>query len=109
MPRSDKSRFAPKILTAHHLIDGDVVYMDACGNWTRRIAQARLISDQIEAEALLKTAEADSGNVISAALSDALPGVDGTPQPTHFREVFRMTGPSNRFHGKQADFSLEAR
>jgi len=28
-------------------------------------------------------------------------GPDG-PEPTHFREDFRRTGPSNLFHGKQA-------
>ena len=28
---------------------------------------------------------------------------DGTPEPTHFREEFRRTGPSNYFHGKQAE------
>jgi hypothetical protein len=26
---------------------------------------------------------------------------DGVPHPTHFREDFRATGPSNYAHGKQ--------
>jgi hypothetical protein len=29
-------------------------------------------------------------------------GANG-PEPTHFREDFRRTGPSNYFHGKQVD------
>ena len=28
---------------------------------------------------------------------------DGTPIPTHFRETFRATGPSNYAHGKQVE------
>ena len=28
---------------------------------------------------------------------------DGAPSPVHFREAFRTRGPSNRFHGKQAE------
>ena len=37
-----------------------------------------------------------------AYLADVALGPDG-PEPTHFREDFRATGPSNYNHGKQAE------
>ena len=40
--------------------------------------------------------------MVGAYLADAQPGPDG-PEPVHFREAFRTRGPSNYFHGKQAD------
>ncbi|MBZ0123081.1 MAG: DUF2849 domain-containing protein, partial [Roseovarius sp.] len=34
--------------------------------------------------------------------ADAVAGPGG-PEPAHFREDFRRKGPSNLFHGKQAE------
>ena len=36
---------------------------------------------------------------------DPVGGPDGRPEPTHFREAFRRRGPSNYFHGIQAELS----
>jgi len=47
-------------------------------------------------------AQARSREIVGAYLADVRPGPDG-PEPAHFREDFRRKGPSNRFHGKQAD------
>ena len=37
--------FAPKVVTANHLLDGDVVYLSATGEWVRDLARAELIED----------------------------------------------------------------
>ena len=96
MPRP----FAPKVVTANDLLDGDVIYLDAQGNWTRALAEARLLTDEAAAEAVLSSAQ--SGLVVGAYLADAVEGPDG-PLPVHFREAFRRTGPSNYAHGKQSE------
>ena len=73
MPRD----FTPKVITANHLLEGDVVYLTADDRWTRYHEEAELITD-------------------------AKDGPKG-PEPTHFREVFRTRGPSNYAHGKQVE------
>ena len=45
--------------------------------------------------------EARASEAVGVYLADMAPTEDG-PQPTHFREEFRATGPSNYHHGKQA-------
>lgn len=98
MPRP----FTPKIVTASDLLDGDVIYLTAADSWTRRLAEAELILDEAHAQLRLLHAESQPGRVVGPYLAEAKPGPDG-PEPTHFREAFRATGPSNYAHGKQAD------
>lgn len=98
MPRS----FTPKIVTANHLLEGDVVYLTADDRWTRLHAEAELITDEAHAQIRLLDAERQVDNIVGAYLADAREGDKG-PEPTHFREVFRSRGPSNYAHGKQAD------
>ena len=100
MPRE----FTPKIVTANALIEGDVVYQTADDRWTRELAEAELINDEGFANLRLAQAEGQPELVVGAYLADAIPSEDG-PQPTHFREEFRRTGPSNYFHGKQAELN----
>lgn len=96
MPR----QFTPKIVTANALLEGDVIYVDAQGEWVRALSDAAFFDTQDAAEAALAVAEKDNF-VVGAYLADAKMGENG-PEPTHFREAFRRTGPSNYFHGKQA-------
>ncbi|GAA6199121.1 DUF2849 domain-containing protein [Aquicoccus sp. SU-CL01552] len=98
MPRP----FTPKIVTASDLIDGDVIYLTADDRWSRRISEAELIEDEAHAQLRLLYAEAQQTRIVGAYLADARPGPDG-PEPLHFREAFRATGPSNYAHGKQAE------
>ena len=98
MPRA----FTPKVVTANALIEGDVVYLTAEDRWTRHLAEAEILTDEADAEYRLLQAQARTGEVVGAYLADMRPGPRG-PEPAHFREAFRATGPSNRFHGKQAD------
>jgi hypothetical protein len=102
MPRP----FTPKIITANDLLEGDVIYFTANGSWSRNLAEAELIVDEAEAQLRLLEAERDALSVGGIYLTDAKAGPNG-PEPVHFREDFRRTGPSNYAHGKQ-EAKLEA-
>jgi len=97
MPR----KFTPKVITGNALLEGDVVYLAADDSWTRDLAQAELITDEADAQVRLIDAQARAGEVVGVYLADMDEGEAG-PEPTHFREEFRRTGPSNYFLGKQA-------
>ncbi|MDZ7711510.1 MAG: DUF2849 domain-containing protein [Roseovarius sp.] len=98
MPRA----FTPKVITANALIEGDVVYLTAEDRWTRVLTEAEILTDEADADLRLLQAQARAHEVVGAYLAEMRPGPNG-PEPAHFREAFRATGPSNRFHGKQAD------
>ena len=98
MPRN----FTPKIITANHLLDGDVVYLTADDRWSQYHHEAELIDDEAHAAIRLLDAERQANTVVGAYLADARDGATG-PEPVHFREVFRTLGPSNYAHGKQVE------
>ncbi|MBU2936215.1 MULTISPECIES: DUF2849 domain-containing protein [Pacificibacter] len=93
--------FTPKIVTANALLEGDVIYLSASDTWVRALSDAALFDTQEVAEERLAFAAKD-GFAVGAYLVDAVAGENG-PEPTHFREDFRRTGPSNHNHGKQAE------
>lgn len=99
--------FTPKVLTANTLLDGDVVYLTEADTWTRDLAQALLLTDEADAELRLIEASQQHATLVGAYLADAKDGPNG-PEPVHFREAFRRTGPSNYRHGKQADLQAGA-
>ncbi|KIC19061.1 MULTISPECIES: DUF2849 domain-containing protein [unclassified Leisingera] len=92
--------FTPKVITANDLLEGDVIYFTAQDTWTRDLSEAELITDEADAQLRLIEAEKQNIKIVGAYLADAKAGPNG-PEPTHFREEFRRTGPSNYFHGKQ--------
>jgi len=94
--------FTPKVVTGNALIEGDVIYLTAEDTWTRQLSDAELLTDEATARLRLLMAEGQPDLVVGAYLADAAPGAQG-PEPTHFREAFRRTGPSNYPHGKQAE------
>ena len=98
MPRA----FTPKVITANALLEGDVVYLTRDDRWTRDLKEAELLTDEAHADLRLIEAERRVSEVVCAYLAEMKPGPDG-PEPTHFREDFRRTGPSNYFHGKQEE------
>ena len=95
-------KFTPKVVTANHLLEGDVIYLTAEGTWTRRLAEAELILDPAYADERLALGDSDPAVAVGVYLADAAAGDTG-PEPTHFREAFRQRGPSNYAHGKQAE------
>ena len=96
--------FAPKIVTANDLFEGDAIYLTPSHQWSREHRDAALAETPEEAEALL--AAGTQPHVIGAYLADARPGPHG-PEPIHFREAFRTRGPSNRHHGKQENRDVQ--
>ncbi|KMK66877.1 DUF2849 domain-containing protein [Puniceibacterium sp. IMCC21224] len=97
MPRD----FTPKVVTANALLEGDVIYLAENDQWTRHLAEAEVITDEAVAQIRLLDAQSRSAEAVGVYLADVSADASG-PQPTHFREEFRRTGPSNYHHGKQA-------
>lgn len=98
MPRA----FTPKVITANALLEGDVVYLTEDDRWSRDLSEAELLTDEAIADERLLAAASRHSEIVGAYLTDMQAGANG-PEPTHFREDFRRTGPSNYNHGKQAD------
>ncbi|WP_308917359.1 DUF2849 domain-containing protein [Jannaschia sp. LMIT008] len=96
---SRRRPFTPKVVTANHLIEGDVVYLSDADEWVRDLAQAAILTDEADAEARLIDASAQTGTVVGVYLADVIDTPNG-PRPQHFREAFRAGGPTNYDHGK---------
>ena len=99
--------FTPKVVTANHLIEGDVIYWSEDNAWVRRHGAAALVTDEVSANRALAAASVQENIAVGVMLADAIKG-DAGPEPVHFREAFRAVGPSNYFHGKQAEVTLLA-
>lgn len=99
--------FTPKVITANALIEGDVVYFTANDGWTRNLQKAEVLTDEADAQLRLLEAQAQATTIVGAYLADVALTGDGV-EPTHFREDFRRSGPSNYFHGKQAELASRA-
>lgn len=94
--------FIPKVVAANDLLEGDAIWLTEDDTWTRDISRAELIDDEAIAADRLIFANTQGSVVVGAYLVDAQASEKG-PQPVHFREAFRTRGPSNYFHGKQAE------
>jgi hypothetical protein len=98
----------PAILLANHLLDGDVVFFTGSG-WSRDPRAAEVVHDETGASRLEAEGKAAFARheVVDAYLVDVRIEPDGLPTPNHFRERFKIKGPSNRPDlGKQADFGV---
>lgn len=92
--------FTPKVVTANALLEGDVVYLTADDQWTRKIEEAEVIDEAAHSDLRMLYAAAQTGAVVGVYLADVALE-NGQPTPVHFRETFRTKGPSNYAHGKQ--------
>ncbi len=101
-----KQPHTPLILTANALLDGQVVYWSDHSGWVGFIEHASLFFDADKAGARLATITTTDTGVIGPYLFNATTA-KGTARALHFREVFRATGPSNRWLGKQSARSPE--
>jgi sulfite reductase (NADPH) hemoprotein beta-component len=97
----------PKAVTANRLTDGVVVYLTPDDGWAETPHQADWAEDPQDQEALLARAQAFAGTtVVAPYLFQVIPQADGTPQPSHMKEVMRARGPSVRPDlGKQAELA----
>lgn len=95
--------YTPKVVTANHLLAGDVIYQ-TCDGWSRQLADAEVLTDEAHADLRLIEAAQQTGEVVGAYLAD-VDTSKGAPAPAHFREAFRAKGPSNYAHGKQTELN----
>lgn len=96
----------PGVITANDLREGFNVWMCDDG-WTPDPRKAALYEDEAIAELALLQAIGQADRVVGPYIVEARRGPDG-PEPVHFREAFRQRGPSNYFHGIQAEQQAEA-
>ncbi|WP_368183822.1 DUF2849 domain-containing protein [Aestuariibius sp. HNIBRBA575] len=94
--------FTPKVITANALLEGDAIWLTADDQWTRVMSEAELIEDEAHGDLRMLFAASQAHVVVGPYLADAKAGENG-PEPVHFRENFRTTGPSNYAHGKQVE------
>ncbi len=92
----------PHILTANDLISGEVVYFRESGTWTRHHRKALVFFDADLCATQLTKIERTDATIVGPYIIAVKAANDQAAEPAHFREVFRATGPSNRFIGKQA-------
>lgn len=96
-------KFVPQIITANDLFEGDVIYLTQTGSWSRDIADAHIANSPEQVETMLETTKSQAGQIVGAYAMNIEADENGKAAPAHFRETFRTRGPSNYFHGKQAE------
>lgn len=94
-----------KIVTANDLLEGDVIFLNRAGGWTRNIALAAIAEDDAKASELLAQAQQPL-TVVGPYLVDVELDTDGRPAPLQFREVVRGAGPTNRPDLRRASMGL---
>jgi len=81
--------FKPVIVTANDLIEGDSVFLGACG-WVRDIAMARVAMSADEAAVLDAVGiEGEDGNLVVSPYLIEISIATGTPYPILRREQIR--------------------
>ncbi|MEM9524810.1 MAG: DUF2849 domain-containing protein [Pseudomonadota bacterium] len=95
--------FKPKVVTANHLLEGDVIYQTEDDGWSRCLSDAEVLTDEAHAELRLIDASRQGNVAVGAYLADIREGAEG-PEPIHFREEFRRSGPSSYARGIQESF-----
>jgi len=89
-------KHGPKIVSANDLLEGDVVYLDEAGGWTRDLNRAAVAHDAEAAQALLADAIAQQDRIVGPDLIEIGLSTSGVRRPVHYRDIFRERGPSNR-------------
>jgi sulfite reductase (NADPH) hemoprotein beta-component len=86
----------PRIITANHLIGGDVVFLAENG-WTPHVDRA-LVADDEAALAILekRAADAEAMNIVVGAYAVEVRREGSRIVPLHYREVMRTRGPTVR-------------
>ena len=92
-----------KILTANYLLSGKVIYLNSKKKWVENSVNADVFDNQEDANNALTFADTQIDRIQSAYLIDVVLTSDGTPMPISKKELIRAAGPTNYFHGKQAE------
>ncbi len=86
----------PRIITANHLIGGDVVFLAENG-WTPNVDRAVVADDDTTLAALeARAADAEARNIVVAAYAVEVSREGSHIVPLHYREVMRTRGPTVR-------------
>ncbi len=86
----------PEIITANHLIGGDVVFLAENG-WTPNVDRATVAEDEATRAALeARAAEAEAMNIVVAPYAVEVRREGSRIVPVHYREVMRTRGPTVR-------------
>ena len=101
---SDAVKAQPvRALTGNLLVEGDVVFWGK-GAWREQFADADLMADPAEADAVLAAAKAQPTVIVDPYLIDVRIEESGAPVPISFRERVRALGPTiHPDMGKQAE------
>ncbi len=92
-----------KILTANYLLSGKVIYLTSGKKWIEYPENATVFDSQEDADNALTFADTQIDKIQSAYLIDVVLTSNGTPEPISKKELIRAAGPTNYFHGKQAE------
>ena len=86
----------PKIITANHLIGGDVVFLAENG-WTPNVDRALVADDDTALAALeARATEAEAMNIVVGPYTVEVRREGSRIVPLHYREVMRTRGPTVR-------------
>ena len=94
-----KQPLAQYVITANDFHSGAVVFWGGDA-WLLRLRDASVFDCAEDAESMLSQFRPDQ--VVGAYVIDVVADA-GQLQPKHIREAIRARGPSNYFHGKQAE------
>jgi len=83
MPRETK----PQIVTANDLFEGDVVYFQSDGEWSRTICAAQVVTSALDAKELLARAEIQQDRIVGAYLTNVSVDDQGIPARSEERRV----------------------
>ncbi|MCY4302159.1 MAG: DUF2849 domain-containing protein [Aestuariivita sp.] len=97
------AHFAPRIVTANHLLQGGVIYLADNDMWVDDIREAEILTDEADAQLRLLFAEQQPDTVVGAYLAKVTVTEHG-PEPQHFRDQLRRTGPSHYAHPSDKRF-----
>ena len=91
-----------KVITANHLLNGNVVYLNSQFDWVNSLSDAKVFTNETSIEEAIIDANTQQHEVVGV-YSINIDLLNETITPKHFREQFRNKGPSNYNHGKQSE------
>ncbi len=109
MAQHTNKRATTQTVTANRLIDGEVVYFTASGDWSERLGDACIANGKEACATLLASAEpAVAAQLVIDPYLFEVALEEGIIIPASVREKIRMAGPTIRLDlGKQAALTAE--
>ena len=94
-----------KVITANHLLNGNVVYLNSQFDWVNNLSDAKVFTDETSIEEAIINANSQQHEVVGV-YSINIAVLNEIITPKHFREQFRTKGTSNYNHGQQSEVSV---